>query len=66
MPARRKQDLGPFEGLVTDVRRHEREAAGFEERLVKALNAAYCQGAADVRKAISGVDPRAPRGGESR
>jgi hypothetical protein len=58
MSARKKQDLGPFEDLVADVRRHGREAEELEQRLVKALNAAYCQGAHDARKAITGVDPR--------
>jgi hypothetical protein len=58
MPARKKRDLGPFESLVADVRRHGREAEELEGRLTKALNEAYMQGARDARKAISGVDPK--------
>jgi hypothetical protein len=58
MAARKKTDLGPFEDLVADVRRHGREAEELERRLVRALNEAYCQGARDARKAITGVDPR--------
>lgn len=62
MPAKKQDDLGPFEALVADVRRHAREADQLHRRLVEALNAAYCQGAADARKAITGRDPKVEGG----
>jgi hypothetical protein len=63
MPAKSKQDTGPFELLVAQVRRLARDAEYVELSLVETLNEAYLQGAADARNAITG---HRPTGAEAR
>jgi hypothetical protein len=60
MAVRAPDDRTLYELVQSNARKISELADWYEQHITEALNAAYLQGAADARKALTNHDPKVP------